>query len=565
MVRLPPAVSDRPSAGARLRGPAVALLAALLAAAGTVAGATAVARAAGAATGTGAWSPPVDGPVVEAFDPPAVRWGAGHLGVDYRVSPGSEVAAAGGGTVVFAGRVAGSLHVAVLHPGGLRTSYSFLSEVHARRGQVVVRGEVVGRSGGSGSNHGEGVVHFGLRVGESYVDPLVLFRPVDLVAAVRLAPVGSAGAPAPAGVEADGLLAGLGSLLGGLGDATVSAVADLIGEGADAAGALSAMVGTLALALEPMAGALSAGAASVPWVADWLSELAPIRLLPGLALDIGGSLLRWARTLDECDPDAPPADGSGGSGHDVMVVAGLNSSAGPGGATTGLPVDLLGYAADEVEYYSYAEGGGPHESEDSQIGIEESASLLAAQLREMQSANPGREVDLIAHSQGGVVAVAFLALLYDPADPSYPPLGPVVTLSSPHRGAPLATAEVLVAATPAGRALLEWLPDDLVPPPPADSIGDLAEGSGLLGGVHRGGPARGGRGDLDRGGPRPGRAGHEHRPRRGDERRGEPVVARRAQRDRRGPRGTASRAGGPGGQGAPVRCVRRRTGGCRGT
>ena len=53
---------------------------------------------------------------------------------------------------------------------------------------------------------------------------------------------------------------------------------------------------------------------------------------------------------------------------------------------------------------------------------------------------PGREVDLVAHSQGGVVVDAFLQHEYDAADPTFPPLGTVVTLSSPHQGAPLATA-----------------------------------------------------------------------------------------------------------------------------
>ena len=53
---------------------------------------------------------------------------------------------------------------------------------------------------------------------------------------------------------------------------------------------------------------------------------------------------------------------------------------------------------------------------------------------------PGREVDLIAHSQGGIVVDEFLAHVYDAGDTDVPPLGNVVTLSSPHEGAPLATA-----------------------------------------------------------------------------------------------------------------------------
>uniref|UniRef100_UPI002889C467 M23 family metallopeptidase n=1 Tax=uncultured Actinomyces sp. TaxID=249061 RepID=UPI002889C467 len=52
---------------------------------------------------------PTGGPaaVLEDFDPPAVVWGSGHRGVDLALSAGSPVLAAGAGTVVFAGMVAG--------------------------------------------------------------------------------------------------------------------------------------------------------------------------------------------------------------------------------------------------------------------------------------------------------------------------------------------------------------------------------------------------------------------------------------------------------------------------
>ncbi len=438
--------------------------------------------AAAPAPARGAWSPPVDAPVVRNFDPPAAAWGAGHLGVDYGVPPGTAVRAAADGTVSFAGNVAGALHVVVLHPDGLRTSYSFLSSATVRRGEAVARGDALGVSGGGGAGHGHDEVHFGLRAGERYLDPLLLFAPVDLAEVVRLVPAGGgADGVAPPGVELGGLLDGLGELVTGAGSAVVSAVGELIDEGGGAAARLLEALDGLEATLRPLAGAIAAGALRFPWLVEWLRDLDPVVLLPGLALDVGASLLAWARTLDECDPDAPPADGSGGSGHDVLVVAGINSATGAGGATTSLPTGLLGYSADEVAYYSYAADGGPYVSDDSHTSIEEAASRLADQLRGMHDQHPGRAVDLIAHSQGGVVALAFLELVYDPADPSYPPLGPVVTLSSPHEGAPLATAEVLVASSEAGRALLDRIPGDLVPPPSAESIRDLAEGSALLG------------------------------------------------------------------------------------
>jgi len=155
------------------------------------------------------WVHPVAGPVVRTFDPPATRYGPGHLGVDFRAVPGTPVRAAGPGTVVFAGAVGTTLHVVVAHAGNRRTSYSFLASVHARRGDSVQAGTVVGTSGGTGEEHDGSVVHFGLRIGDTYVDPMQLFAPPDLAAVVHLAPVSNDSAASSAGLEPRGLLEGL--------------------------------------------------------------------------------------------------------------------------------------------------------------------------------------------------------------------------------------------------------------------------------------------------------------------------------------------------------------------
>ena len=70
----------------------------------------------------------------------------------------------------------------------MRTSYSFLATVTVHRGQRVAAGEVLGTTGGTGPNHAPGVVHFGLRTGDEYVDPMLLFGAVDLTEVVHLAP-----------------------------------------------------------------------------------------------------------------------------------------------------------------------------------------------------------------------------------------------------------------------------------------------------------------------------------------------------------------------------------------
>jgi murein DD-endopeptidase MepM/ murein hydrolase activator NlpD len=125
------------------------------------------------------WQRPVLGRVVDPFDE-HTRYGPGHRGIDFATRPGAFVRAAGAGTVTFAGRVAGELHVTVGHANGLRTSYSQLRATRVRRGQRVRAGQVVGVAAGNR-------VHLGLRRGRTYLDPATLFDAGPPI--VRLIPV----------------------------------------------------------------------------------------------------------------------------------------------------------------------------------------------------------------------------------------------------------------------------------------------------------------------------------------------------------------------------------------
>lgn len=133
------------------------------------------------------WSPPVDGPILRGFDPPAAAWEPGHRGVDFEVPPGTTLRSAAPGRVAFAGRVADGLHVVVAHAGGVRTSYSYLARLAVEEGAAVERGAVLGFSGGTGPGHPPGVVHFGVRIGRRYVDPARLLGPSPVQ--ISLAPV----------------------------------------------------------------------------------------------------------------------------------------------------------------------------------------------------------------------------------------------------------------------------------------------------------------------------------------------------------------------------------------
>ena len=86
--------------------------------------------------------------VVRGFDPPTVTWGSGHRGVDLSLQAGSPVLAAGDGTVVFAGAVAGRPVVSIDHADGIRTTYEPV-EASVAAGDVVTRGTSLRRGGRS--------------------------------------------------------------------------------------------------------------------------------------------------------------------------------------------------------------------------------------------------------------------------------------------------------------------------------------------------------------------------------------------------------------------------------
>ena len=134
----------------------------------------------------GPWARPVDGAVTRPFDPPPHRYGPGHRGADLAGAPGTPVLAAGDGVVVFTGMVAGRPVVSVDHAGGLRTTYEPVDAV-VGAGRPVARGTVLGTLvGGHAGCPVAACLHWGLRRGEVYLDPLSLLGPP----AVRLLPMG---------------------------------------------------------------------------------------------------------------------------------------------------------------------------------------------------------------------------------------------------------------------------------------------------------------------------------------------------------------------------------------
>jgi hypothetical protein len=429
----------------------------------------AVVRAAPAVGADAGYRPPVTAPITDPFRPPSKAYGPGNRGLDYATTPGTVVAAAADGEVVFAGQVGGTLHVVVLHGDGIRTSYSYLSSLRVQRGDKVHQGQALGTAGTQ-------PFHFGARAGDAYVDPALLFStgPPD----VHLVPDSERRPQSEARERAGllGMLAGLpGKAVGAAGDAvgvTADAVDWAAGTSADVAGTSLSLMGSRATA--------SIDELRAMW-ANCVEELPPVQAYRFIN--------EVADVLDQgdCTPasvEPPPVHG-----HIAVLVGGLGSSgAAYGGGASIFRLDTagLGYTSSEVYRFSYRGGTAaenPYGKADTEVDIRTSGARLRELLERLQYENPGVTVDIFAHSQGGLVTRAALADGYSPSDPRTPQLGAIVTMGSPHQGTDGATAAAYIRSNPVGDTVLRGV--HVVAPnqddPRATSIAQMSEGSGFIG------------------------------------------------------------------------------------
>jgi hypothetical protein len=363
--------------------------------------------------------------VLRGFDPGLTPYGAGHRGVDLPAAVGSPVAAAAGGTVRHAGPVAGTVWVSVDHADGVTTSYGPLTALRVRRGDPVAAGTALGQLAAGGHGHGDADsgLHWGARRGLVYLDPLSLLDPAPW----RPSLVG------PGGWRGDG---------------------------------------HAVRAYPPWEGARWRGIGVAP---------SPAAERPGYAV--------------------PP------NANHLVMVRGLGSS------SDGLPFDAthLGYDPRSVTAHSYAGidprasgdplGGGapataaddpndpwraqrPYGPEDTWRGVEAASVHLRDQLRARWAAEPGRAVDLVGYSMGGVVVMHYLTHHHDAYDPTLPPIGHVVTLASPLQGSDVAALGADVrehgALAPALRTLHERGHLEGLPPLDTAALEDLRPGSDVL-------------------------------------------------------------------------------------
>lgn len=392
-----------------------------------------------------AYSPPVDAPISDPFRPPTTPYGPGNRGIEYATPAGTTVRAAADGTLVFAGVVAARRWVTIRHDDGVRTTYGPLDDFLVGLGSNVRRGDPIGVTSGA--------LLFTARVGDAYIDPASLFNGgpprVHLV-------------PEPLDVPAlpKGLRDGPG-IPGG--DALMSAI-------------------------------------------DW--ERRHLETLPGDVLSLTPApafanglkaLATWRDDQGNCTPPAvlPPRSTTR---RVAVLVGGLGSSS-VSAAVAEVDTDALGYQPGDVVRFSYAGGRIPQDGvapELSGIDVTDygprntvgdlvlAAHRLAVLLTEVAGAAPAdTRVDVIAHSQGGVVARLAVQELATTHPDVLDRLGAVVALASPFGGADLAGLVRAADANPLDPIVFDTVQNVVALPVSPDDVAvqQLVPGSALLAGL----------------------------------------------------------------------------------
>jgi murein DD-endopeptidase MepM/ murein hydrolase activator NlpD len=129
------------------------------------------------ASATTGWRWPLLGPITQLFGESLTKYGF-HQGIDIDGDTGDPVRAARTGRVVVAGYwdECGGLQVHIDHGSGLSSWYRHLSRIDVSKGSQVEVGAVIGRVGNTGCSLGSHL-HFGIRLGTTFVDPLRYLPP----------------------------------------------------------------------------------------------------------------------------------------------------------------------------------------------------------------------------------------------------------------------------------------------------------------------------------------------------------------------------------------------------
>ena len=388
------------------------------------------------------YSPPVDAPISDPFRPPTNPYGAGNRGLEYATARGTPVAVAADGKVAFAGVVAGKRWLTIRHADGVRTTYGPLEEMTIAAGDTVTRGQIIGTAAGD--------LTFTARVGEAYVDPSSLFDGGP--PRVRLVP-----------------------------------------EPLDRPGLKRHSAGFSIPGADALLSALD-------W--QWRHEYAiPATATLSTGRDLvtnnADALLDWNDRRGTCTPDVyvppPPTER-----RFALLVGGLGSS-GTSAAIADVDTRALGYDAGDVVRFSYTGGRVPtsndvapelrriresdYTARDTVGDLNAAGHELAELLTQMANSVPDdAPIDVLAHSQGGLVTRVALHELSVTNPEVLQHVHLVVTMATPHHGADVAALVQGAAANPIDPGLFEGVQSliDLPIEPDDVAVGQLAPGSPFL-------------------------------------------------------------------------------------
>lgn len=125
--------------------------------------------------GTGRLSIPINAPITSHFGyrvHPILGTRRLHSGTDFGADTGTPIRAAEAGTVVYAGWQGGYGNTIIIdHGGGMTTLYAHCSQLYARNGQTVQKGEAIAAVGSTGMSTGPHL-HFEVRINGEPQNPL---------------------------------------------------------------------------------------------------------------------------------------------------------------------------------------------------------------------------------------------------------------------------------------------------------------------------------------------------------------------------------------------------------
>ncbi len=112
---------------------------------------------------------PTEGELTSDF---GIRNGRNHNGIDIGADTGTEIYAADGGEVTYAGMMSGyGKYIVIDHKNGFETAYAHCDEILVQCGETVLPNQLIAYMGSTGNSTGPHL-HFEIRLNGEFCDPL---------------------------------------------------------------------------------------------------------------------------------------------------------------------------------------------------------------------------------------------------------------------------------------------------------------------------------------------------------------------------------------------------------